>query len=335
MTPLLPFGYRYLLITSFFLVSNFGYSQNRSNPFEVKQRMTLLTKIDTSSLASNTIDTAAGLFQKDTANMNGGVNNSGNLSSDSLRRAVLLSDNPFEVDHVPVRRSQFEKRKESIETSISSTQASNGFLIGFLLLACALLGIVINTRSKNLSFIPQTLYNENMLKLVHREESNKFSSFFIFLYTIFVINLSTSIYLINGHYGGPKGIKVFLLIMAGTIVVYMVRHISLSLVGNLFDVSKNTNLYSFTIMIFNAFTGLCLLPINFVMAFSPESVKGPTIIFALVLIGILLLLRHLRGLLIASEFIFNRLFQFIIYLCGFELAPILIGIKFLMKYGGV
>jgi hypothetical protein len=313
---------RLLLVVCVMIQTLVMYSQPRTNPFEVRQRLSTIVNVDTNSVLGALVDSTAAQAS---------TNVQLPASDTSILKPVVGSSNPFEVDHVPIRKSQFDKRKEKLVTSISSTKSSDGFLSWFLFLACGLLAIVINTQSKTLTFIPQSLYNENILKLTHREESGKSSAFFIFLYTIFLINLSAALYLISGHYGGQKGINIFLYFLGGVFVVYLIRHAFLSVLGNLFDISKNTNLYSFTVMIFNAFMGLCLIPLNFIMAYSPENIKGPTVIFTIVLISLIVLMRLLRGLLIASDFIFSRLLQFIVYLCGFEIAPVLIGIKFLMN----
>lgn len=316
-----------IILLAFVLCHN-TYSQ-RNNPFEVKQRLGQIKPVasnDTLSLNFNTGDSTSAII---TSTPNQQLIPADTTRIDTTKTSLA---NPFDVDHIPLRRSQFDKRKEKLVTGLSATKKSNSFLVWFLLLSCAFLAIVINTRSKTLSFIPQTVYNENMLKLVHREESGKISSFFILLYLIFAINLSITIYLISGHFGGPRGLGLLLKIIAIVVFTYIGKHFFLTVLGVIFDISKSTSLYNFTIIVFNSFIGMCLLPLNFVIAYSPENIKQYAVYFTIGIVGILLLLRYLRGVFIASEYIFSRLFQFFIYLCAFEIAPIVIGIKILTKY---
>jgi hypothetical protein len=239
--------------------------------------------------------------------------------------------NPFDVNHVPLRKSQFEKRKEKLDTEIKATHKSNGFLIWFLLFSCALLAILINTRSKTLAFIPQTLYNENILKLIHREESGKYSSFFVIMYVIYIINISIAVYLITSYYTDFKGIDNLAIILGSMTLVYVAKHFLLNVFGYIFDISKSTSLYNFTIIVFNSVIGLFLLPVNFITAFVPDDYKHIGIIASIIVVCLLLFLRYLRGFFIAAEYIFGRMLQFFIYLCTFEVAPIVIGIKILLK----
>ncbi len=124
---------------------------------------------------------------------------------------------------------------------------------------------------------------------------------------------------------------IFIYILLGVIGLYFVRHISLSVFGNIFSLSKNTELYSFSIMIFNQFAGMILIPVNFLFAFGPNSVSEIMLWGGVAILTILLLLRTFRGVFIVSEYLSDRLFQIIIYLCAFEIAPMVIFIKTIMN----
>jgi hypothetical protein len=239
--------------------------------------------------------------------------------------------NPFDVDHVPIRKSAIAKRTEKLQSQAEGTQSSNGFLFWFLLFSCAVLAVVINIKGKALGLLSRSIFNENMLKLFQREESTRFSPYLFLLYLIYCINLAVFIYLASSFFGGPKGIIIFVYILVGVIGVYLVRHFSLNLLGNIFSLNKNTQLYGFSIMIFNEFAGLVLIPFNFLLAFGPSEIKEIILWSTIVILCILLLLRTFRGIFIVSEYLTNRFFQIFIYLCAFEIAPMLIFIKTIMN----
>jgi hypothetical protein len=318
------------VISLWIMTTSVVFGQQRYNPFEIRQRVEkvsnapALQNADTLLKAPDTIRTTLPIVQSAT--------DTTQRETDTAR--LVHSNNPFEVDHKPVRVSSLEKRREELKTNISGTKSSNAFLFWFLLVSCGLLAITLMNSTSKISYLPQTLYNENILKLVQREESTRTSSWLVFLYIIFWINVSVYAYLVIAHYGGPKGINVFGIILAIALAVYSIRHAGLYLVGNLFNVSKNADLYNFTIRVFNAFTGIMLIPTNFIIAYSPDVFKSSMIITSFVFIGILLILRWIRGLFIVSEFMVSRLFQLFVYLCAIEIAPLLIGIKFLMKLMG-
>lgn len=295
------------------------FAQTRVNPFEIKPRLKTMNIIDTftpirDSLISDSIQITT--TEPVTA-------------SESLNNEFT---NPFDVDHIPIRKSAIAKRTEKMQSQAESTHSSNTFLFWFLIFSCALLAVVINMKAKVLDLISRSILNENMLKLFQREESTRISSYLLLLYIIFAINFSVMVYLISDHYGGPKGIQIFLYILIGVIGLYIVRHFSLMVFGAIFGISKNTQLYSFAIMIFNHFVGIILIPLNFLLAFGPVEITGIILWATIGILSILLFLRTIRGIFIVSEHLTDRFFQIIVYLCAFEIAPMLIFIKTLMNF---
>ena len=232
-----------------------------------------------------------------------------------------------------MRKSAISIIDENPNSQTEISRTSNGFLFWFLLLACGILAIILNLKSKAPGLIYRSMLNENMLKLFYREESTKFSSYLFLLYCVFCINLAVFIYLASSFTGGPNGIYVFLAILTGVIFLYIIRHISLSLLGKIFDVNKYTDLYSFAIMIFNQFAGLILLPLNFLIAFGPNGIHEIVLYISFIVLIILVLLRTIRGIFIVSEHLMSGIFQIFIYLCAFEIAPVLILIKTVMNLG--
>ena len=252
----------------------------------------------------------------------------------------IMLDNPFEVSHVPYRRSELKEQAKSANTTSQSKKSysrsivhlkysSNTFIFWLVLFTLLLLAIVINVQRNVISKIVKSITNENVLKLLKREENNGLSGHYIMLYVIFFINFTCFIYLMAKYYKGFDGFNNWLVIYGAVTVTYLLRHISMTFIGNIFNISKDSSLYSFTIMSFNIFLGLVLIPVNLVVAFSPVEISSATLQVGIGLIIILLLIRLARGLLVGARFISENLFQFFIYLCTFEIAPILILLKIL------
>jgi len=311
-------GYIFLVIISFMS------AQSRNNPFEIKPRLQKLPLTDTIEVqikkTIELLDTLSTASSK--------KNQQGKKPSTRSEE-----DNPFEIDHVPLRKSLLSTKAENSNDSLGVKRSSNNFLFWFLLLACSILAIVLNIKSKSPGLIYKSMLNENMLKLLFREESTKFSTYLLLLYCIFSINLSVFLYLVYSYYNEPLGIYVFLAILAGVCILYTIRHLSLNVLGNLFSLNKYTDLYSFAIMIFNHFTGLILIPLNFLIAFGPSYIQGSILIISFIILSFLVMLRTIRGIFIVSEHLVGRIFQIFIYLCAFEIAPVLILIKTVMNLG--
>jgi Domain of unknown function (DUF4271) len=315
--------FRFSLLIFFSSITLSIYGQVRNNPFEIKPRLNAVTQ--------KTIPTIINSIKEDSAASIGRVDTIGvDIKSTSIRVDKIA--NPFDIDHVPLRKSS-GKTADQVNKSVDQTKTSNTFLFWFLLLSCAILAIVLNIKAKAIPMIYKSLLNENMLKLFYREERPKSPLYFILLYLIFVINISVFAYLTLTYFGSQKGIVFFLSILALVTILYIVRHMGLKILGGLFSLEKNTDLFSFTIMIFNLFSGIIILPINFFLAFGPDSIKLVSIGLVAFCLGLLFFLRSIRGLFIASEYFGSRIFQIFVYLCAFEIAPVLILVKTILKYG--
>lgn len=296
-------------------------AQTRSNPFEIKPRLKTMQITDTFTPVNIVQDSLKDSLTTDTALV---------LETDLDDKE--LTANPFDVDHVPVKQSAITKRVENLKAQTDGTQASNGFLFWFILFSSAVLALVLNTKAKAIHLVTKSLFNENMLKLFFRDESTGYSSYLYMLYLVFIINISVFVYLSLAFLGIKRGIIAYLLVLAGSILVYTFKHLGLRFIGNTFLIQKNTDLYNFTIMIFNHFIGLILIPINLLMAFGPNEIAKITFWICLVILGILLIIRYIRGIFIVSEHITDRFFQIIIYLCAFEIIPVFILIKTVTKF---
>jgi hypothetical protein len=300
------------------------FAQNKVNPFEIKPRLNSLPKAE---LPLPKTDTLSNSVMSDTNHLP-----TNTLPHQAETDPTGKFKNPFEVDHLPERKKPAVNQTNDIKSLAEKTKESPRFLFLFLIIGCAILAIVLNINRKSIILIYKSLYNENILKLFYREESIKPSSFTILMYLIFFINLAAFIYLYILPHNGPTGILTYSAIMGIIILIYIIRHSSLAVLGRIFSIVKSTDLYSFTIMIFNHFIGLVLLPINFLLAFGPANFKPAIMTFTIVFLSGIYILRLIRGIFIVSNYFSDRLFQIIVYLCAFEIAPTLILVKTIMKW---
>lgn len=305
---------------------------NSGNAFEVyRGDDTLIVNTATPMEASDSLANT---------NSNAPVSNNGESSEVDIDANDMdyLSDNPFEVSHIPLRRSELKEQAVSTKVDPSSGKtrsvvktesSSNTFIFWLVLFTLLLLAIVVNVQRNAISKVVKSITNENVLKLSRREENGGLTGHYIMLYVVFFINLASFVYLIAKMYNGLDGFSNWLIVFVSVTGIYLIRHISMSFLGQIFNISKDSGLYSFTIMTFNIFLGLALIPINLVVAFSPSEIGKVVMYIGIGLILILLLIRLLRGLLIGVRFIGEHIFQFFLYLCTFEIAPILILLRIL------
>jgi hypothetical protein len=146
------------------------------------------------------------------------------------------------------------------------------------------------------------------------------------------ILLSVNFYLVFAQYlyivaiyfglgGSFSDLNLLLLLGGGIMSIYLVRYISMKVVGRVFPFRAEINSYNFTIFLFNKVLGLVFLPILLILALAPLAIANALVIPSLIIYILVILARSVRGFTIGSAFISSRTFHFLLYLCTLELFP--------------
>lgn len=116
-------------------------------------------------------------------------------------------------------------------------------------------------------------------------------------------------------------ISVFVLLF---IFIYLIKFLFLRFSGWLFGYPEMMNTYIFTLYLVNKVLGIILLPFILILAFSPPVLAKLAFNISLFIIIVMIIYRYIRAWpAVQNQVSFNK-FHFFLYLCGFEIAPILI-----------
>ena len=309
-----------ILILSFSFLEHLN-AQKSKNPFELTYRLKYfkkdlnldtITKSDTTatSIVLNDADPVEGLIQSRESLKNG----------DSTSQVVpmkidtgQLSSKNSEFDLPDVREVQVLKRSLLF------------WIFLFLLLS---LTFMISLNRVILTKIYKSLLNDNYLNLIWREQRGNISLQYFILYFLFIINAGLFLYLALVNYQVNLGSKSILTSIFIVALVYFVRHSAMGIISFVFPIKKEISQFNFTILIFNIFLGMCLLPLNAIITFAPEKIAELSLFLGFALIAFMYIYRQLRGLFIGRSFLIFRKFHFFIYLCAIEIAPLLVLLKF-------
>ncbi len=245
---------------------------------------------------------------------------------------TLLVDNPFDVNHVPIRKSELQKTSvvsptTASEASKAERQDSGLLVFGLSLLSLLLIAIVASVKRSLFSKIFRSFTNDNLLKLTQREENNGLNGGFILLYIIYAINASAFIYLLLKESSISFSASWFwvLISVAG---IYIIRHIAMFFLGMIFPVQRESSQYSFLIAVVNILLGLVLLPFNLLIAYGPDFISVSSIYILLGIVAFLFIIRMVKGILLGIINYGTNVFHFFLYLCTFEIAPALLVFRF-------
>ncbi len=247
---------------------------------------------------------------------------------------VILDDleNPFEVSHIPIRKNQEIKSvtKKSRTSRISTPTTNNAISpLSIILISALGLGIILFNSRSMIQDLIQSLTNSNYMQSYRMKVFSSFLPHSLGLYVIFILNLSLFIVLSYKSLSVAKTTLPLLYILMSIPVIYLIRHLMLYLMGWVYELEYEAGSFSFIIASINFILGLILIPINLFVAFSPPELGKIFVFIGILLIALAVGYRYFRGFLIASRYVIGSTFQFFLYFCTFEIAPVLIILNYL------
>ena len=154
-------------------------------------------------------------------------------------------------------------------------------------------------------------------------------NFFFLITTSLYINFVLQHYYLTGEYNFWL---LYFYCFVALLVIYMIKFLSLKLSGWLFNISETTDDYIFIVFMINKIIGIYLLPFLVLIAFTDNNVYQ--IAFALSYLGIFALLAY--RIILSYGLVSNQIrvnpFHFFLYLCAFEIVPLLVIYKALMYW---
>lgn len=120
--------------------------------------------------------------------------------------------------------------------------------------------------------------------------------------------------------------------MAALLFIYVGKYFILKLAGWIFNISKATDTYLFMVFMVNKITGVVLLPVLVFLFFSGPLVQEISVTLSYILLIIFFIYRVTSTYSSVRNEIKVSVFQFFMYLCAFEIAPLLLIYKVLLNY---
>lgn len=124
----------------------------------------------------------------------------------------------------------------------------------------------------------------------------------------------------------------FLYACTGLAACYFVKFAGLKICGWLFSMDEAADSYIFIVFIVNKMVGILLLPVLLVLAFSTGDFYQAGLAFSWCLVGGLLLYRFILTFGAIRNQVRLNLFHFFLYICAFEIAPLLLVYKALLIF---
>ena len=124
----------------------------------------------------------------------------------------------------------------------------------------------------------------------------------------------------------------FLYAMAFLSAIYIGKFVILKITGWIFNISSATDTYIFIVFLVNKMIGIFLLPLIILLSFPNRYLMPVVVLLSYVMLVLLFGYRFINSFRpIRSEIKVNR-FHYFIYLCAFEIAPLLLIYKVVLTF---
>ncbi len=114
--------------------------------------------------------------------------------------------------------------------------------------------------------------------------------------------------------------------------IYTIKFSLLKLCGWVFNVSKASDNYIFVVFLVNKILGISLLPFLMIIAFSNPETVDIAIAVSILMVVILFVYRFIGAFGMIRSEIKLTVFHYFIYLCAFEMAPLLLIYKVVLSF---
>ena len=200
-----------------------------------------------------------------------------------------------------------------------------------LLLYFALIRVLFG---KYLSNLTSLFFRVTMRQQQIREQLLQTPMASLLLNILFVLSGGLYIAFLSEYYKFGSVGNIWLLWLYCSVflsIVYIAKYFLLKFAGWIFGVSSASDTYIFIVFLVNKMAGIFLLPVLIILAFPHPDFQSLAITLSFIMLVFLFFYRFFISYRpVRSEIKINR-FHFFIYLCAFEVAPLLLIYKVLLN----
>jgi hypothetical protein len=241
--------------------------------------------------------------------------------------SILLTGHPFYQFRNPVRRMESVRvRTEGKEYLFYSVA---GLLLFFALLR--------NVFGRYLQDLFRLFFRSSLKQRQAKEQLMEAYMPSLLLNLLFVLSGALFLSLMLRQFRLGLNYSFWLLLLycaSGLTLIYLVKFLTLKLCGWIFRVGEATDTYTFIVFTTNKVIGIALLPFILLLAFTTGATYQVAFTLSLLLVGGLFVYRYFLSYSSVQRQVRLSLFHFGLYLCAFEILPLLLINKLLFHFLG-
>jgi len=180
-------------------------------------------------------------------------------------------------------------------------------------------------------------FSQSSLRMMQNREQllqNSFASLIMNVCFILSFSLMATLLIFNKHLLPLSFWQGYFYICMFFTFLYLGKYLCLVIAGYTFNTRDLVNTYIFVVFMINKVLGILLIPFILILAFAKPVYYPIAIIGAGGLSVLLILYRYLFSLTSVRNKLHISSFHFFLYLCAFEILPLLLLYKFIVQYFG-
>lgn len=241
-----------------------------------------------------------------------------------------LSDNSFFVNH------PFFQFTNPVRNTISIRQWQGKEAIFYSIIALLVFfAIIKNGFYRYLANLLKTYFRTTLRQRQIKEQlvQSPLPSFLLNIFFLLSMGLFLALLLQQAALGMNFNFwLLFVYCVWGLAGIYTIKFVSLKLMGWIFQVSEAIDTYIFIVFTTNKIIGIALLPFLVLLAFTNGVAGQVALSLSIVLVLGLFAYRYFLSYVSIHRQVKISFFHFVIYLCAFEIAPLLLINKLLFRF---
>ena len=239
-------------------------------------------------------------------------------------KGLLQLNTFYNFSASPISRVSQERKVEGKEALF--------YLLTGLIFFFAIIKVVFNKYVTNLLGL---VFRGSMKQKQMREQLLQTPLPSLLLNIFFIIVAGLYMLFLLQHYQLVGDINFWLLLsycIAGVGLVYLVKFVVLKFTSWIFNMQEAADTYVFIVFLVNKLLGIFLLPLLVLMAFSVASWQSALITISYTLVFGFFAYRYIISFAPVRREVKVSQFHFFMYLCAFEIIPLLLIYKVLLSY---
>jgi hypothetical protein len=232
---------------------------------------------------------------------------------------------------------QSARQSETSEVLLQPRKRQTDYVMPVLLLALLIYFTILRYQyAKQLKENITVLFNRNLGLQIFRDREFSANLFNVLLYVNALLVIGIYLFQLTKYFGFPlpfhNNFINMLLCIAVFPVLYMLKGLLYFGLKQLFRLDTALEFFRFNTLVIYQLLAVCLLPFVILIYTTKEPVLYWVVVTSLCLTGLALALRILKGIFLGIGTGTFPVLYFLLYICAFEIAPVLLAFKLYRIY---